>query len=675
MGSDSERVIYEKDDEEINFWKNQLKEEKEQDKELFHEMFNHFEKSQEIRNREHNELINNLIEIQEKNNAKSEQLLLLLKQSDEKHQKEIMELMKQNQENFVLFNSQKSHELEKYQKICEDNEQKMQILEEQLIKTKEENDRKYIEQELKFQEDLLNAKDEIERKEIEKKQEEAKQKKINEDKTFEEFQRAKEEFIQSEYKRIMENFNQNELNFCKEEIEAFDQRKIEELIEKIFLCEDVDQIVLENLKINIKKINSQTNSIVNHLNILLLGPSGVGKSTLINTVLKEEICPTGKGKPCTKGEPKYYFSDKYDGSQKYIRLADSRGIEKGEYGISQVVNSAKEFITTYLNKNNPDEFVHLIWYCVTGTRFEDIEQNSLKELCKLYTDDNLPIIVVYTQNTNDEQMEATKSIVENMNIQVLFQDIIAKEIVYKRGKIEPYGLDELISKSINKAKNAINSSCNTALRTNCINTIKSFIFDTSDNIQKVIEEKIKNKIIEVKIGTDVGKMSNIIGEIIVFIFLEYLNFNKKGLNNKTNQIIAEFVKNYFEETIKLYQNNLSKIVKDESEKMTYIILDLQTQINHKNNGNLNINQQMNKENIFEAEYSRLFNTMKDLSECFCIRNAARYIWKPINNKLQDLLYIKYKDFIDNNDELKEQFNEYSYKTFNNIGKKLKTYNI
>ena len=118
MGHRPERVIYKKDDEEINFWKNQLKEEKEQNKGFFHEMFNHIEKSQEIRNREHNELINNLIKIQEKNNAKSEQLLLLLKQSDEKHQKEIMELMKQNQENFVLFNSQKSHELEKYQKIC-----------------------------------------------------------------------------------------------------------------------------------------------------------------------------------------------------------------------------------------------------------------------------------------------------------------------------------------------------------------------------------------------------------------------------------------------------------------------------------------------------------------------------------------------------------------------------
>ena len=672
MGGSAERVIYKTDNSAIERMESKMKEQEERNRAMFKEMFDFYREQSDIRNKENKDLMNNFIAIQEKNEKRREELLLLLKESDEKHQKEIIELMKQNQENFVkLFNSQNSQELEKYKKICDENEQKMQILEKQLIKIKEENDRKYKEQELKFQEDLLNAKDEIERKEIEKKQNEAKQKKINEDKTFNEFQRAKEEFIQNEYSRIMENFNKNELDFCKKEIESFDQRKIEVLIEKIFMSEEIDKIVLENLKIHIKKIVSETNSIVEHLNILLLGPSGVGKSTLINTIFKENMCTTGTGKPCTKGEPIYYFSDKNEGSQKYIRLADSRGIEKGEYGVSQVINSAKEFIETYLKKNNPDEFVHLIWYCITGTRFENIEQESLKELCKLYTDNNLPIIVVYTQTTNEEQMEAIKDIVENMKIQVLFQDIIAQEIKGKRNKFEPYGIDELIEKSINKAKNAINSSCNTALRTNCINTITSLIFDKSDNIQNAIEEKIENKIKEVEIGTDVGKLSNIIGEIIVFIFLEYLNIKKKGLNNKTTQIISEFVKNYFEETLKLYQNNLSKIVKNESEKITYSILDLQTQINQNNNGNLNISQQMNKETILESEYSRLFNTMKDLSECFCIKNASRYIWKPINTKLQEMLCIKYQDFINNNEELKEQFELYSKKTFNDIGNNLK----
>ena len=38
---------------------------------------------------------------QRKNDENREKLLLIIKESDEKHQKEIMELMKTNQENFV----------------------------------------------------------------------------------------------------------------------------------------------------------------------------------------------------------------------------------------------------------------------------------------------------------------------------------------------------------------------------------------------------------------------------------------------------------------------------------------------------------------------------------------------------------------------------------------------
>ena len=51
-----------------------------------------------------------------------------------------------------------------------------------------------------------------------------------------------------------------------------------------------------------------------------------------------------------------------------------RRVLKKEYGVEQVLNSAKNFINYYLEKENPDEYVHLIWYCITGTRFEEIEK-------------------------------------------------------------------------------------------------------------------------------------------------------------------------------------------------------------------------------------------------------------------------------------------------------------
>ena len=69
-------------------------------------------------------------------------------------------------------------------------------------------------------------------------------------------------------------------------------------------------------------------------------------------VSKREKCKTGKGTPCTQGEPKYFSSEDNEGYEKYIRLADSRGIEKGEYGVNEVVNSAKKFINFYLEKKS-----------------------------------------------------------------------------------------------------------------------------------------------------------------------------------------------------------------------------------------------------------------------------------------------------------------------------------
>ena len=118
----------------------------------------------------------------------------------------------------------------------------------------------------------------------------------------------------------MKAFQSNELNFCKNEIESFEENTIKQFINDILNNEDVNSIVLDNLKNDIKEIISKKSSVVNHLNILLLGPSGVGKSTLINAIYKEEICKTGKGKPCTQGEPKYYISNNSEGSEQFNRI-------------------------------------------------------------------------------------------------------------------------------------------------------------------------------------------------------------------------------------------------------------------------------------------------------------------------------------------------------------------
>ena len=84
---------------------------------------------------------------------------------------------------------------------------------------------------------------------------------------------------------------------------------------------------------------------IEHLNIVLVGPSGVGKSTLINAILEpnsENEAKTGFGLPQTT-DIKYYSSEKIS----FIRLADSQGIEKDvKAGVKTISESIKNFINS-----------------------------------------------------------------------------------------------------------------------------------------------------------------------------------------------------------------------------------------------------------------------------------------------------------------------------------------
>ena len=81
-------------------------------------------------------------------------------------------------------------------------------------------------------------------------------------------------------------------DFCKDELKSEyqqEEKKIYNLIDKINKTENFEIQFNERIKQTLDNLSTKMSKLnVEHLNILLIGPSGVGKSFLINTLLKLE---------------------------------------------------------------------------------------------------------------------------------------------------------------------------------------------------------------------------------------------------------------------------------------------------------------------------------------------------------------------------------------------------
>ena len=200
---------------------------------------------------------------------------------------------------------------------------------------------------------------------------------------------------------------------------------------------DTDKIAQEAIDAIAEKIKN-----LNTLNIIVVGKTGVGKSTLINSVFRDKLAETGIGKPVTDHMRKI--------SKKGVPLAiyDTRGFELGKEVQQQVKKEVIETINKGIATQDINKAIHCIWYCINtaSNRVEPEEIEWLKELTKENQVTQVPIIVVLTQSFSKKNADAMRSMILDENLDVVqIVPVLAEDYEIDDDYVaKSYGLDVLI---------------------------------------------------------------------------------------------------------------------------------------------------------------------------------------------------------------------------------------
>ena len=368
-------------------------------------------------------------------------------------------------------------------------------------------------------------------------------------------------------------------------------------------CPTFNQSFKNHSKKIVENYNVKGNKFsIEHINFIVIGKAGTGKSTLINSALllpEKKRAKEGVGVSVTQ-ETTLYSSDKL----KMIRMYDTQGLD---YEISQdyILSEVKRIVKEGLKKG-PDNYINIILYCTTGNRFQKEDGELIQKIMKLYPMDNLPVIITQLQvYFKGDQLKMEKIIQETLKkfLEYRIVEKIPIKTVISRDKVEEEktykakGIPELLQCSFDMTGRAITSA-----------TFKKF----SDDIENLCKEFVDSKInfIEKKFEyemeiLDVAKKMSINNSEKIFDKVEKqpINLSKENIYNnikENNFFINNFQKILTSKYIDIF-NNLNNKNISENNKDECVLIFFQNRIQR-------MQEILNKftEMIFKTKYNELF---------------------------------------------------------------------
>lgn len=144
-------------------------------------------------------------------------------------------------------------------------------------------------------------------------------------------------------------------------------------------------------------------------NIMLLGISGAGKSSLVNYIFETDEAKTSNVAPETKGYCNFYDGHKYETK---INLIDTAGYELDRS------ESYYASIAEALHSKYDGEPIHVLWYCLSvgNERIEEIDLRVLRSLMEMDgIKDRLCIVFTHCDLDDNEssKLQAFRKVLQN----------------------------------------------------------------------------------------------------------------------------------------------------------------------------------------------------------------------------------------------------------------------
>ena len=387
------------------------------------------------------------------------------------------------------------------------------------------------------------------------------------------FNSDKDNFLE----QIKEQYNQ----IFEQDFGYFDYKSLTEAI----INNENGQFHLTNkIRKNILEIEKNVeNFSVKHITILLVGKSGVGKSTLCNNLLR---LPENKKALVDIGKPVTQKSNIYsDPKVSFLKIIDTAGIEiHGQNKIENVIQNCKETIDTQVNSKDKNDMVSCIFYCFTGSRIEDEEVEFLDELRKSLKGNEIPILYVYTQAVRQSAINGMKECIEKEKTwlgEVKFVPVLAEDFDLIDDKwLKSYGLDIILEKAVETIKNNIKSNLFEVSTKEISDEIKEYFMKKNEKIKNYSKEQMyMHYVTNFNEVMDKEQLIKFLLEIIEKCFIFFIE--PKEVKNLGKNSISEYknnFQNYIEQCYNLFDETCSNILDSFKEKQAGRFLNEQAKL-------------------------------------------------------------------------------------------------